>query len=91
MLKSYLADRKICTKLDDKVSSPRSVQFGVPQGSTLGLLLFLLYVNDFPYASNFRTTLFADDTNLHLSHHDIRVLQSQIKQEINKISITSYP
>ena len=45
-----------------------------------------LYANDLPYASNFETTLFADDTNLHISHHDIHVLQSQIKQEVNKIS-----
>ena len=87
-LKSYLADRKICTgtKLDGKVSSTCSVQYGVPQGSILGPLLFLLYVNDLPYASNFETTPFADDTNLHIFHHDIHVLQSHIKQEVNKIS-----
>ena len=85
-LKSYLADQKICTKLDGKVSSTRSVQYGVPQRSILGPLLFLLYVNDLPFASNFETTLFADDTNLHISHHNIHVLQSQIKQEVNKIS-----
>ena len=68
------------------MSSTCSVQYEVPQGSILGPLLFLLYVNDLPYASNFETTLFADDTNLHISHHDIHVLQSQIKQEVNKIS-----
>ena len=50
------------------------------------LCCFLLYVNDLPYASNFETTLFADDINLHISHHDIHVLQSQIKREVNKIS-----
>ena len=68
------------------VPSSRSVQFVVPQVSFLGPLLFLLYINDPPYASNFETTLFAVDTNLHLSHHDVHVLQSQIKQEIHKIN-----
>ena len=47
---------------------------------------YFMFVNDLPYASNFETTLFADDTNLHISYHDIHVLQSQIKQEVNKIS-----
>ena len=48
--------------------------------------LHLLFAFDLPFASNFETTLFADHTNLHISHHDIHVLQSQIKQKVNKIS-----
>ena len=49
-------------------------------------LFFLLYINDLPKASNFETTLFADDTNLHFSHISINSLQSRIQQEIIKVS-----
>ena len=62
------------------------VEYGVPQGSVLGPLLFLMYVYDLPNASQFETTLFADDTNLHLSLHNINFLQSMVTQEINKIN-----
>ena len=70
----YLTDRQICLKIGSIESSPQIVDQGVPQGSAIGPLLFLLYVNDLPHASNFDTTLFADDTNLHLSHHNYQHL-----------------
>jgi len=65
---SYLEKRMICTKIKGKVSNFYEVKYGVPQGSVIGPLLFLLYVNDLPNAYKFETNLFADDTNLHLSH-----------------------
>ena len=46
----------------------------------------MLYVNDPTYASKFETTLFADDTNLHLSHNDIDSLQTQAEHETIKIN-----
>ena len=51
------------------------------------LFFFLLYINDLSKASNFETTLFADDTNLHLSHNSINYLQSHFQQELIKVSI----
>ena len=69
----------------DKLSSLRPVKYRVFQGSVLGSLLFLLYVNDLPNMSKFETTLFADDTTLHLAHYGFNMLQQQEKEEIDKI------
>ena len=81
-----LNNRKICTKINEKTSSFHSVKYGVPQGSVLGPILFLLYVNDLPNVSKFETTLFADDTNLHICHHNIQFLQQEVSQEIKSIN-----
>ena len=56
LLKSYLTDRKICTKLGCNISKLCNIEHGVSQGSVLGPLLFSLYVNDLPNVSNFETT-----------------------------------
>jgi len=56
----YLHNRKICIKSNGNTSSFHDVTYGVPQGSVLGPILFLLYINDLPNVSNFETTLFAD-------------------------------
>ena len=82
---SYLSGRQICAKIDGKLSLLRPVKYGVPQGSVLGPLLFLLYVNDLPNESKYETTLFVDDTTLHLAHRDFNILQQQLKEEIDKI------
>ena len=62
---SYLTDRHQCVKFDGVSSGTVPMTLGVPQGSILGPLLFLIYINDFPDCSTFfKFTLFADDSTL---------------------------
>ena len=67
------------------MSKFHSISYSVPQGSVLGSILFLLYVNDLPNVSKFKTTLFADDTNLHLSHSNISLLQTEVSLKMIKV------
>ena len=82
---SYLSNRKQYVEIGGVISSILEIKYGVPQGSTLGPLLFLLYINDLPEASNFKIILFADDTCLHLSHGDPRVLELLCNLYLNDI------
>ena len=59
---------------------------GVPQGSSIGPLLFLIYVNDLHHVSKtLDPIIFTDDTNLFYSHQDVNTLFSMVNVEIEKI------
>ena len=60
---SYLSSRKQFTLVNGETSTATLIKYGVPQGSILGPLLFLLYINDLPSATSFFIKLFADDTS----------------------------
>ena len=68
-LKSYLSNRQQFVSIDNVESSLLNIKCGVPQGSILGPLLFLIYINDIVNSSTVLAfVLFADDTNIVLSH-----------------------
>ena len=85
--KSYLTDRMQCTEIGNTQSKLDYVKHGVPQGSVLGPLLFLLYINDIVLSSNIcKFTLFADDTSLFYSHDSKTEGAKILNAELSKIA-----
>jgi hypothetical protein len=86
--KSYLYNRKQCVSLNGVMSDFKSVIYGVPQGSILGPLLFILYINDIANCSvRLMFILFADDTNLFFSCKDLAHLFHNVNTELEKLSV----
>jgi len=84
LMKSYLSNRKQFVNFGDTESDYLEVKIGVPQGSILGPLLFLIYVNDLVHAtSSFRPVIYADDTTLGACISYFGNQQSIIEENIN--------
>ena len=83
---SYLNNRKQFIAYNNKYTSFETITCGVPQGSILGPLLFLIYVNDLNQVSNILDPImFADDTNVFYSHHQIKTLFETVSCELKNI------
>ena len=83
---NYLTNRKQIVKYKFEKSERLTIKCGVPQGSVLGPLLFLIYMNDISRCSEILSViLFADDTNLFYSHKNIDTLNKTVNQELKKI------
>jgi hypothetical protein len=83
--KNYLTNRLQFTSINGVNSSPSTMLTGVPQGSVLGPLLFLILINDLCNASSkLFTLLFADDTTLQFSSNDLNILYNTVNIELEK-------
>ena len=80
---SYLANRQQCVDVNGSRSEFLPVTCGVPQGSILGPLLFLIYINDMNISLTCRLSLYADDSALIFSHRDSRVIADRLSMELS--------
>ena len=82
--KNYLSNRKQFVSIRDANSVLMEIILGVPQGSILGPLLFLIYINDLPKCSKLFSQLFADDTTQSASNDNLEALTLFVNHEFHK-------
>ena len=85
--KSYLSDRKQCVEVNGKISNEKDISISVLQGSILGPILFLCYINDLPGSTLLYTLLFADDTACLAAGNNLPELINYINTELNKMAV----
>jgi hypothetical protein len=85
--KSYLSDRSQVVEINGHRSRPKKIKISVLQGSILGPILFLCFINDLHTVTSLLTLMYADDTFSLDSHEDLDTLILSINREINKMAI----
>ena len=84
--RSYLTDRQQLVDVSGTLSSSAEIKCGVPQGSILGPLLFLIYVNDMSGVVNSKLLLYADDSAILVSDKHISNIEKLLKKELETVN-----
>ena len=83
--KAYLENRQQSVDIGGIISAPTSVTCWVHQGSILGLLLFLSYINDMPAAVKCKLILYADDSALLVAGKSCAIIRQRLSSELESI------
>ena len=85
--RSYLTNRQQFVTVNGKDSDLRTMKFGVPQGSVLGPLLFLIYINDLYLSIKYSTARhFADDTCLLIHHKSLKKIKKLLNRDLKSLN-----
>lgn len=85
LIESYLQDRCFRVRLEDTYSSYRKISAGVPQGSVLGPILYLLFTADIPKNPDVKVATFADDTAVLAIGSDVAIATTKLQTALNRI------
>ena len=85
LIENYFYRRQQFVTINNASSSYKAINIGVPQGSILGPLLFLIYINDLPNALHNNPRLFADDTCLFLNHSSLTSLENICAIKVSRL------
>lgn len=87
IFKSYLLNRQQIIKIGDSQSTTKQINYGVPQGSILGPLLFLIYINEISQIGlSGDITLYADDTSLFYFGHTINAILTTVQKDLDRVN-----